>query len=296
MFSTKKEQVVTTRPYTNEITKLMFVSTADRNYVLARAAFFDELDLDFYWLSLHALEKYYKAVLLMNGEKAKGYSHDLLKLHAAVIKLDPRLPIGPLVDPRIEDLHWHDEPVEKYLERLNEYGSADNRYATYGYSLRLEDLFKVDQLVWSVRRCCRPLRLKVGRSDGGETEIDYVDQLIRNARLWTLGGLMPLEKLLARPNDDARGAAFLYLNTPFAPDAVHVVASWRSSASNPPLADWFMRLNAPDAAPDERQTAAEVLSWAIDHIKFNGKDEKEIRAALTAYAASLETPADAGCA
>ena len=275
----RRELAVTIQPYTCEIARRMFVSTADSNYILARAAFFDELDFDFYWLSLHALEKYFKAVLLMNGEKANKHSHDLLKLYAAVMKLDPRLPIGPLVDPKIEgSMHGRDQPLEKYLARLNEFGSADNRYATYGYTLLLEDLFKVDQLVWSVRRCCHPLRYKV---DGGRVEIDHVSHLIRDKHHWAMiGASLPLEKLLARPNDDARRAEFLYLNTPFSPKAAHVVTSWRVSSTNSPLADWFMRLKAPHATAEERRVAAEVLTWAVDHIKFKNSDENEIRAAL----------------
>jgi hypothetical protein len=123
------------KPYTNAIAQRMFVSTGDRNYILARIAFFEGLDLDFFWLSLHALEKYYKAALLMNGHEAKSYGHDLLALHAAVVKVEPRRPIRQLVDPSIKGLRWRDETVEAYLKRLNTYGSAANRYATYGYCL-----------------------------------------------------------------------------------------------------------------------------------------------------------------
>ena len=195
--------------------------------------------------------------------------------------------MGRSLIPPSSDLHWRDEPVEAYLKRLNEFGSADNRYATYGHSLRADDLFKVDQLVWSVRRCCHAFRFTLGRSNGGEVEIDYVDQIQRNPRLWRVGGFMPIEKLMEAPTEGARRAAFLYLNTPFGPAAQHVLTSWRASSSNPPLADWFMRLNAPDATPDTRKTAAEILTWAVDHIKFSPKDEKEIRAALAAYAASV---------
>jgi hypothetical protein len=273
---------MTIQSHVCEIARRMFVSTADNNYILARSAFFNELDFDFYWLSLHALEKYFKAILLMNGKKAKDHSHDLLKLHAAVMKLDHRLPIGPLVDPKIDDVFWRNWPVERYLERLNRFGSADNRYATYGYNLLLEDLFKVDQLVWSVRRCCHPLRYTI---DNGQREIDHVSHLIRDKNHWTMTGVsLPIEKLLARPTDNAHRAAFLRLNMAFAPKATHVVTSWRISSTNSPLAVWFERLKAKHGSRtrtrDERRIAAEVLTWAADHIRFNRSDENEIRAAL----------------
>lgn len=35
------------------------------NYVGARAAFFERRDYDFWWLTLHAVEKYLKATLLL---------------------------------------------------------------------------------------------------------------------------------------------------------------------------------------------------------------------------------------
>jgi hypothetical protein len=88
MGNSQRDRTVTT-PYANAITKCMFVSTADQNYMLARVAFFDGLDLDFFWLSLHALEKYYKAALLMNGQEAKSYGHNLVELHQALPQARP---------------------------------------------------------------------------------------------------------------------------------------------------------------------------------------------------------------
>lgn len=48
----------------------LFIATADDNYVLAR---WQHLNVDFFWLAVHALEKYLKAVLLLNGKSAKPY-------------------------------------------------------------------------------------------------------------------------------------------------------------------------------------------------------------------------------
>lgn len=65
----------------NEIARQMFVATADQNYILARTAYFNELDVDFFWLSAHALEKYLKAILLLNGRSAKNYGHNIIDLY-----------------------------------------------------------------------------------------------------------------------------------------------------------------------------------------------------------------------
>lgn len=266
----------------NTITRRMFVTTADSNYIMARLAFFHELDFDFFWLSLHALEKYYKAILLINGSTAKKYSHKLTDLHSAVMTLEPRFPIGPFSDPAIEDLLWRDEPIERYLKRLDLLGSPDNRYATYGYSLRTDDLFKVDQLVWHVRRCCRQIRYKIP-SLNGQIEIDHVKELRNGKGLWKLGSHTPIEDLLAKSDKDALRSEFLYLNIPFAPGASHALISDRSASHQPPFAEYFRLMNTPDADPSVRERSAEILRWAMKHIQFNRRDYDEILKALQAY-------------
>lgn len=150
--------------HTDEITRHMFVATADRNYMLARIAHSHALDTDFWWLSLHALEKYLKATLLLNGRSAKNGGHDLVKLTGLVRALDRRIDFGPFTDPAIEHLHWRNSSVEDFLARLNDYGSTQNRYLAYGHTASLDDLVNVDQLVWSVRRHCIPFQGRAGRS------------------------------------------------------------------------------------------------------------------------------------
>ena len=62
----------------------LFIATADDNYVLSRWCFHQHLNVDFFWLAVHSVEKYLKAALLLNGESAKKYGHDIVKLYAAV--------------------------------------------------------------------------------------------------------------------------------------------------------------------------------------------------------------------
>lgn len=65
----------------------LFARTADENYITARWCAINQLNTDFLWLSVHALEKYLKAVLLLNGGSSrrsasdqKTYSHDIVRL------------------------------------------------------------------------------------------------------------------------------------------------------------------------------------------------------------------------
>src|SRR5258707_304000 len=84
-----KEAVMETahdiRPYTNSLVERMFVATADQDYVLARWAAINRLDVNFFWLGLQSVEKYLKAILLFNGQSAKRYGHNIPRLYAEIV-------------------------------------------------------------------------------------------------------------------------------------------------------------------------------------------------------------------
>jgi hypothetical protein len=56
--------------FKQSIVEDFFISTADDNYVAARWCYLDGLNIDFFWLSVHSLEKYLKAALLLNCKSA----------------------------------------------------------------------------------------------------------------------------------------------------------------------------------------------------------------------------------
>ncbi len=269
--------------HTNEIVRRMFVATADGNYIVARLAFFHQLPFDFYWLSLHALEKYYKAILLMNGRPVLQYKHHLAPLHQAVLDLDPRLPIGELIDPQIGHLRWIDETMDAWLARLDRFGAADNRYATYGYYLCEDDLFKVDQHVWNVRRCCRLFLEKLARNDGTEIVIDNVRELVKNKKLWKGICKWPLEELASLPSGNRERAAFLSLNVPFRSGRKPSLRSRQSMSHSSPFTDWLRLLRASANDPSLQNSAPDVVAWAVDHIRFSRKDERQLRSATEDY-------------
>jgi hypothetical protein len=66
------------------VVRELFISTADDNYTLARWCFQQKLNVDFFWLAVHCLEKYFKAALLMNGHSSQGYNHRIVDLYEAV--------------------------------------------------------------------------------------------------------------------------------------------------------------------------------------------------------------------
>ena len=109
--------------YRHSIVDELFIKTADDNYVTARWCFAYGLNVDFFWLGVHALEKYLKAALLLNGRSAKGYilgtkekkyGHNIVKLYTDVQRLAPELLPPQLVQPtEIEGPVWHEEPTER---------------------------------------------------------------------------------------------------------------------------------------------------------------------------------------
>jgi hypothetical protein len=140
------------------IAKDMFLHTADDNYLVARWCRFEGFNVDFSWLAVHALEKYMKAALLMNGYSSKGYSHDIVTLYTDVkAKIANGLLDKAFTKPPDWNRFWREETTEKYVERLYAVGNAHNRYEVYGYELEPEDLVKLDATVFGVRRLCQPL-------------------------------------------------------------------------------------------------------------------------------------------
>jgi hypothetical protein len=134
------------RAATNSLVERMFIATGDQDYILARWAAINRLDINFFWLGLQAVEKYLKAILLLNGQKAK-YRHDVEPLYKAVLGLDSSLTFGRLTKPTalfLDDIPWFDESVSQFLKRLNRIGDPNNRYMLYGFILQTEDLFNPD--------------------------------------------------------------------------------------------------------------------------------------------------------
>jgi hypothetical protein len=61
MRSACKESSVSVSASKHNLVLELFVRTADENYVTARWCAINQLNTDFLWLSVHALEKYLKA-------------------------------------------------------------------------------------------------------------------------------------------------------------------------------------------------------------------------------------------
>jgi hypothetical protein len=259
-------------PYKHSIVDDLFIKTADDNYVSARWSFYTGLDVDFFWLASHCLEKYMKAALLLNERPAKKYGHDIEKLYAAVRTLAPELLPAKVKVPKQapKDL-WglEEEDTDKFIKRLYLYGQPDNRYLFIGYNRRGSDLLKVDQLVFAVRRLCQPLESHFlgGRFMGNtkypqltvrETMVDN-DPSSRNL-------YSNLEKVLKGERGKLLRRALLNWNFPFAPRRYkHGKMAYGFRSVNPVFVRRF--LDPLDAGkPDQDKHADDLWQWANDNL------------------------------
>lgn len=233
-----------TKPYPdqyaekNSIVQELFINTADDNYIAARWCFHESLNVDFFWLAVHSLEKYMKAILLLNGRSSKSYRHNIVKLYSDVQPLAPELLPTTLFKPdaAMPDEYWRNEDVDVFLERLYQNGKANNRYQLYGYVRHAEDLWKLDQVVFKVRPLCRPLETHFL----GENIVGVPDDSIRRRLLkdrpsaWTLH--CNLETTIEGRRGETLKHALLNWNFAFAPDNYrHTKTDYRSASNNPVL-------------------------------------------------------------
>lgn len=252
----------------NNLVHELFVRTADENYIAARWCAINRLNTDFLWLAVHALEKYLKAALLVNGHTSKGYNHNIVRLYADVQAL-----AGPLLPDKLQkpaDLdihHWFERSAEDFIAHLLRNGNADNRYLIYGFTTRSEDLHMLDAMVFAVRRLICPLDERMfPRNDPGAPTVTHRDILAKQAEYYGRMA-MPLDDLVRAKEESDRRRAALNLNMAFAPqDYPHEPMRSGSSARNPVI---IRRILDPLASGDPRQAAegVETARWFLANVQ-----------------------------
>lgn len=255
------------------IAKEMFLRTADDNYLVARWCRFEQLNVDFSWLAVHALEKYMKAALLMNGQSSKGLGHDVVRLYKGVKdKVAKGLLDRPFTKPPDWKRFWRDETTETYLQRLYNAGNADNRYEVYGYELEPEDLVKLDATVFAVRRLCQTL------ARGIHPELPSVTHrqiLEKQPDYWSidLGGR--LEKA-ARREDHKMHHVLCCLNLAFAPPSYEQPSATSGAAmKRSVLHTEILKYSYPN--PEECDHLEALLNWIDESIQLPKEVRQQLR-------------------
>ncbi len=263
------------------IVRALFVDTADDNYIAARWCFVEGLKVDYFWLAVHALEKYMKAVLLLNEKSGKTYvnetgeeckfGHNIMALHREINLLASDLLPSTLEQPdSLETRYWHDETPEAFLRRLYRDGNADNRYQIYGFVQRPDDLFKLDMMVFSLRRLCVPLDAYFfGQKRQGRINSTHREILEKQATKWTVSPTCKLEATANGKRGERLQEVLLNLNLPFAPDDYqHDSLRSTTTASISVLSQSILKPleQAPDSLAGT--LAAEVCDWVIKNIQL----------------------------
>jgi HEPN domain-containing protein len=191
----------------NSYASEVFRDQADQDYIAARSIYRLRFREQFLWSALQAIEKYLKAILLYNGMSSRyrnsmtlrgaELGHDIVGLLAAV--------------QGIADIEFEcPAQVASFISYLNHVGN--NRYfdrATYTMG---DEIHKLDEAVWHIRRFCQHLHFEV--DDPATGRRDVISELVAGLktpeviskpwRFRLFAGL--LEKILDGKNTPAREA------------------------------------------------------------------------------------------
>src|ERR1035438_2843799 len=265
----------------NSLVHELFVRTADENYITARWCAINRLNTDFLWLAVHALEKYLKAVLLVNGRSSRGYSHNIVKLYEAVKSF-----AGPLLSDRLTQpanldiLFWSERSADQFLQHLLRNGNADNRYLIYGYVTLSQDLHMLDQMVFTVRRliCSLDERVFPHRNAGAPNVTNR--EVLTNQPEYYRRLSMPLDNFIAAKEESPARAAALNLNMAFAPKDFQHTAIWGGSASCNPVI--IRSVLDPLKCDDARRAAdgVEIANWLLKSVLVPKEVKAEIENAV----------------
>lgn len=158
----------------------LFIEPADNNYFLARFCRIYGLHEEFWWQSLQAIEKYIKAGLLLNDRSVKKYSHNIYDMWCAHIEAFGDCAITALSKPEnLREDFWQERSISSLIKLVERMGHPDTRYGLRSFHNSPDDIFKLDQLIFELRRRTIGLDWIVG-SDWEEKElIDFYGQSYR---------------------------------------------------------------------------------------------------------------------
>ncbi len=266
------------QPYKSSIIKEMFLHTADENYITARWCWRNRLMTDFFWNSVHALEKYMKAVLLYNGRSVQKFSHNLVELYDAVAGIAGSLLPAQLTQPQGYTGYWVALTPREFLEKLDRNGNADNRYLTFGYAQHAFYLPMVDAIVWQIRRLIIPLDQPVVHSRDGSARPSNREILKRQPD-HAFNLMEALEKTVAADGTEAQHA-LLNGNLAFAPSGYpHEPFYEGASARNPVL---LRRILDPlrSGLEDNARHGYPMGEWLLANTRQSGPVKREITLAM----------------
>ncbi len=147
----------------------------------------------FHWSGLQAVEKYLKAIFLLNRIKAKDVNHNLAKALNYVKELPFDIKLSP--------------SSKKLLEYLDTFGRF--RYLESSYYVDGPKLIELDKTIWEIRRYCRVLNYDLKLANGQtknmfDLELERITNSEKEApyKFRLAGGA--LEEILDKKDNPAR--------------------------------------------------------------------------------------------
>lgn len=259
--------------YRNNYVEKAFIRTADEDYITCRWCFFNRFFPGFIWLFGQSIEKYLKAILLVNDRPAK-FSHELYIGFEKVLDVYPEFVAQNFAKPdQFPAGLWYNESFVHFLKRLDSFYSSDNRYGGWGHFVLPDDVVKADLVVWNLRRLARP-RVTTFGPDNNQRNIDMFEHLQQNSEFWRISNQTPVETLVNETRKDAclTNKTFKNLNFPFFPDNLIFPDGYVSGSAMSALdtIEVDMRNNT------DNQEARTALEWMRNNIKAGTKLGKRI--------------------
>lgn len=266
------------QPHKGLIIREMYLHTADETYITARWCWHGGMITDFFWNAAHALEKYIKAALLMNGQSVKDFSHDLTQLYTALAPVAGPLLPERLTRPMAYRGPWHDMTATDFLREFEENGNADNRYLTYGFAQHAWHLPMLDQMVWSIRRLVVPLD-EPAVYPHDDMPAPSNREILERRPAFTFDLMEALEKV-ARSSESPARHALLNANFAFAPATYpHDQIHGRYSARNPVLLTEVLQYLQSERL-EHALHGYRMAQWVTSHMRQSGVLKREIEEAM----------------
>lgn len=166
-----------------------FVKPADEDYLVARFAMMNRISRQFAWSAAQAVEKYCKAILILNGKSVAASRHDLSDLFKSVCEIaqdliceNIQVPHGDGADFYLtlnDELCSFEESAASFVTRLNEIGDPNQRYREGSAKVTGLCLSKLDILCFQLRRLCVPLGNQTRNVETSEP-ITFRDALMKD--------------------------------------------------------------------------------------------------------------------
>lgn len=213
-----------------------FRNQADQDYICARMNYRMKLREQFLWAGLQALEKYFKAILLFNGlsarkehiaTKGNDFGHNLTRLLEAIKQIS---------DLSVEYPEW----LPKFIEYMTKFGF--NRYLTSSTYIIGDELLKLDESVWTIRRYCQNIHWTPERKDLCEMIVEAINKPDnRESPRKYVPFQGELESILKRTSNDPARKALIWNNMFYGKRRSDKVtySALSSSVIPPHERDWF---------------------------------------------------------